>query len=89
MIAVGLRDLKAHLSHFMRLVQAGETVTITDHGQPVGQIVPVRDSLQARAADLVTAGLVAWSGQHLPPLEPMATLKGPPTMADLLLEDRG
>ena len=88
MTAVGLRELKARLSHYMRLVQDGETVTVTDHGKTVGQIIPVRRSVEERMADLVSAGLLAWNGQRLPDRQPPATTIGPRTVADLLLEDR-
>ena len=33
--SVGIRDAKTHLSRYLKLVQAGEEVIITDHGRPV------------------------------------------------------
>jgi prevent-host-death family protein len=33
-------DLKNRLSHYLRLVARGETVTVLDRGQPVAQIIP-------------------------------------------------
>ena len=38
----GIRELKNHLSAYLRRVKAGETITITDRGTPIGQIVPTR-----------------------------------------------
>lgn len=89
MTAVGVRELKARLSHYLSLVQVGDTVLITDHGKPVGRIVPFQATAEERVADLVDAGLVAWSGRRLQPIEPPARLTGPQTVADLLVEDRG
>jgi len=37
---------------------------------------------------LTQAGLVAWNGEKLPPLAPVAKAKGKKTVAELLLEDR-
>lgn len=34
----GIRELKAHLSRYLRDVQAGETVLVTDRGQVIAEI---------------------------------------------------
>ena len=34
--------LKARLSHYLRLVRKGETVTVYDRDKPVAEIVPIR-----------------------------------------------
>ncbi len=83
-----IRELKAQLSTYMRRVEAGETVTITRHGKPVGRIVPVETTLEARLAALEQAGLLAWNGEQLPPQAPVAQTQGPVTVAELLVEDR-
>jgi prevent-host-death family protein len=36
----GVRDLKAHLSAYLRRARAGETVTITDRGAVIAQLTP-------------------------------------------------
>jgi len=87
-VAVGVRELKARLSLYLRQVKAGGTVTITDRGRPIGRIVPVEASLGARMHTLSEAGLVAWNGQRLGPMAPVARARGGRTVADLLLEDR-
>ena len=40
---VRITQLKAHLSEYLRAVQAGETVAVLDRETPVAQIVPVRE----------------------------------------------
>ncbi|MGH9468638.1 MAG: type II toxin-antitoxin system Phd/YefM family antitoxin [Terriglobales bacterium] len=40
MTTVGVRELKAKLSEYLRKVQAGEAVQITDRGKAVAEIVP-------------------------------------------------
>jgi len=47
-VSVCIRELKSHLSEYIRRVKSGEAVTITDRGQPVGRIVPVAQPLEAR-----------------------------------------
>lgn len=83
-----IRELKARLCTYMRRVETGETVMITRHGKPVGRIVPVKETLEARLATLEQAGLLAWNGQQLPPLTPVAKTQGQVTVAELLVEDR-
>jgi len=38
MKAVGVRDLKAHLSRYLRDVQAGEVVLVTDRGRVIAEL---------------------------------------------------
>jgi prevent-host-death family protein len=49
---VGAFEAKTHLSELLDRVEAGEEVTITRHGSPVAQLVPVRKrtSREARRA---------------------------------------
>jgi antitoxin (DNA-binding transcriptional repressor) of toxin-antitoxin stability system len=42
MRAVGVKQLKAHLSEYLRLVKAGETVLITDRDEVVAELRPAR-----------------------------------------------
>lgn len=84
----GIRDLKARLSHYLRRVQDGETVIITDRGQPIGQIVPYEQTTEERLEHLRASGLIAWSGGRLGAQAPVAKSRGDQTVAELLLEDR-
>ena len=85
---VGVRDLKARLSEYLRQVQRGQTVIITDHGRPVGRLSPVEQSLEERLEALQAAGLVAWNGQKLKGITPPATNRGERQVSDLLVEMR-
>lgn len=39
---IGVRELRDKLSRHLAEVQAGRTVTITDHGRAIARIVPVQ-----------------------------------------------
>ena len=89
--SVGIRDAKIHLSRYLKLVQKGEEVIITDHGRPVGKIVPMasRDlALRERIDRLVEQGIIEpLSGERLltiPP--PIPVPKG--VAQRMLQEDR-
>jgi len=73
---------------YLRRVEGGATVVITNRGRPVCRIVPEPVSLEAKLRELAAAGVIAWSGKRLAPVSVPARSRGPKTVADLLLEDR-
>ena len=85
---VGVRDLKARLSKYLRQVSQGQTVIITDHGRPVGRLSPVDQPIDDRLKALKDAGLVAWNGQKLKQVTPAATNRGKRQVSDILVEMR-
>ena len=85
---VGIRDLKARLSSYLREVKAGSSVLITERGRLVGRIVPEPVSSEDRLKRLVEVGLADWSGRKPPVRKPSARLRGSQMISDLLLEDR-
>ena len=85
---VGVRELKARLSKYLREVKAGRTILITERGKPVGRLVPPGQALQQRLQAMIDAGLAEWNGKPLPPMKPTAKLKGGKSIADLIIEDR-
>ena len=45
---VGIAELKARLSEYLRIVRGGESVAVLDRETPVAHIVPVRDRSRLR-----------------------------------------
>lgn len=41
MRGIGIRELRQHASRYLRDVERGETIEVTDRGRPVARIVPV------------------------------------------------
>jgi prevent-host-death family protein len=87
-LRVGTRELKTHLSKYLRRVKAGETVIVTERGKVIGQIAPVSPSLEERMKVLVSAGLAQWNGKKLISYEPSVVNRGPRQISDLVNEDR-
>lgn len=85
---VGVRDLKAQLSEYLRQVKAGETVIITEYGHPIGRIIPEPTSSAELISRLVEAGEILWSGESLPEFEPVAANEGPILLSDIVSELR-
>lgn len=60
MKVVGVRELKDHLSEYVRLVRAGEDLLLTDRGEVVAEL---RRADQSAAAAGVDPGLAALAGR--------------------------
>lgn len=87
-IRVGVRDLKARLSEYLRQVKQGHIVIITEHGRPVGRLVPAEGTLEARLKVLQEAGMVTWNGRRLEPIPTAAVNRSDRQVSDLLVEMR-
>jgi prevent-host-death family protein len=85
---VGIRDLKARLSEYVREVKGGATIVVTEHGRAVARLVPEPPSLRARLLALAETGEVAWNGEPFAPPRPKARVRGTRTLADLIVEER-
>jgi prevent-host-death family protein len=85
---VGVRELKARLSEYLRQVKNGGTVVITEHGVPVGRLTPAALTLDERIQGMVEAGQAEWSGKRIAPGKPVATAKRGYSVSEALIEDR-
>jgi prevent-host-death family protein len=90
----GVRDLKNHLSRYIRRIEAGERIAVTAHGRVVAEIVPPSPRRRAdgrrRFEDLVAAGVIRPALEPGDPAESWPILRLPKgTAADLLDSDRG
>ena len=85
---VGTRELKSKLSEYLRRVKSGQTIVVTEHGKPIGQIVPVKASVEERMQAMVAAGLAEWDGHKLKPYKPVATNRGKGQVSDQVVDDR-
>jgi len=81
MRSVGLKVLKNKLSEYVRLVETGETVLITDRDRVVAELVPPRESRSPLVSDAMLAEAVrkgnlrpAVGGSGPPPRTPLAPL---------------
>jgi prevent-host-death family protein len=70
--AIGIRELRQGASRYLRDVERGETIEVTDRGRPVAWLVPVPGD--HGLADLVASGRVTPATVDLadlgPPLAP-------------------
>lgn len=85
---VGVRQLKAELSRYVRRVRAGARVTVTDRGRAVAVLAPIAEPVSvAWAHRFVSEGGARWAGGKPAGLTPGRPARGKPASA-MVLEDR-
>ena len=88
MATVGIRELKARLSQYLKRVRQGERVVVTDRGRPIALISPAAARAEdERIGEMIRDGTALWDGKRprggaRPPRLPGATV------ADAVIEDR-
>jgi len=89
METVGIRELKAHLSHHLKRVRSGTRVLVTERGRAIATIdrVETPESVGwARA--LVASGQAQWSGGKPEGCHPPLETTNGQTVSAAVLEDR-
>jgi prevent-host-death family protein len=87
MRAIGIRELRQQASRYLRDVQRGETIEVTDRGQPIARLVPVPHD--GGLEELVANGrLMPASGDALELGSPLAPRKGKALPGDVLADIR-
>ncbi|NGZ11799.1 MAG: type II toxin-antitoxin system prevent-host-death family antitoxin [Nitrospira sp. LK70] len=88
MSQVGVRELKNRLSRYLKRVQGGEEITVTDRGRSVARIVPALSSHFKQALEpLLRVGAVRWSGGKPRGARRKPVLHGR-TLSETVVEDR-
>jgi len=85
---VGVRELKNRLSRYLKRVQEGEEIIVTEHGRSVAKIIPAKSSaLKRTLGPLVRQGAVRWGGG-----KPHGSRRRPVirqgSLADMVVQDR-
>lgn len=63
MTRIGIRELRQRASDYLRRVEAGETIEITDRGRPIALLTPVPEAppiIRLRTAGDIVGGDAAW-----------------------------
>lgn len=95
MIKVGIRELKAHLSEYLRKVKEGEDLTITEHGKDIAVLKPLpaaKSRTREFLEELAAKGIVTLPKPgRRKPFGARKPVRLPPgkTVSEAVLEDRG
>ena len=87
MKSVGIRELKRSISSYLRDVQSGERILITDRKKPLAIIIAVDNEQENEMIkQLADTGLVYWTGGK--PSGAVPRIRSRKSVSDAVLEDR-
>jgi prevent-host-death family protein len=87
MRSIGIRELRQQASRYLRSVENGETIEVTDRGRPIALLTPIPRG--GRIAELTAAGrLSVPKGDLLDLGEPLPPKPGVPLPSEILAELR-
>ncbi|MDA2987973.1 MAG: type II toxin-antitoxin system prevent-host-death family antitoxin [Actinomycetota bacterium] len=89
---IGIRELRARLSHYVKAASAGEQIVITDRGLPVAELSPARGHQHVEISPALQQ-LIA-EGRATAPRDSFTVVSVQPAKAsrtwqEILDEDRG
>jgi prevent-host-death family protein len=90
-ISIGIRELRQNASRYLRLVRAGQTITLTDRGEPFAEIHPVKQRggiLEQLIASGRATAPTASIKDFLDRYHPEPRRPGEPTLSEVLDEQR-
>jgi prevent-host-death family protein len=85
-VEVGIRELRADLSRWVRRVREGEELVVTDRGKAVARLVPVDG--ERRIDRLIREGAITPAPNRGPRTRP-DPIAGAGPLSDVVLDDRG
>ena len=92
---IATRDLKDHLSEYLKRVQAGEELTITSHGKPIAKLSPPDKVSVERPDPLVNISWIRQPTRKRLPGETMGLgankivmIGEGPSLSQMVLDDR-
>ncbi len=82
---VGVRELRQNLSVYLRRIERGETLEVTDHGRPVARLTPLPPPHLGMLDRLVSEGrAIPAAGGNLADLGRPRDIGPGPTLSDVL-----
>ena len=85
---VGVRELRQNLSVYLRRVEAGETLEVTEHGHPVARLTPLPPQRMSVLDRMIAEGRAyPGKGGNLADWEPIDIGPGP-TLSEVLQQMR-
>ena len=87
---VGVRELRQNLSVYLDRVKAGETLEVTEHGQPVAQLGPRQSKPRSIVDQMIEEGRITpatLDHRTIPPPLPNPNPRTSP-LTDILLQMR-
>lgn len=85
--SIGVRELRQNLSVYLRRVKRGESLEVTERGQPVARLMPLAEQMSERDR-LAAQGKLIAGGGHLAQLPPPQPVPGVNSLSQALAQVR-
>jgi len=86
---VGVRELRQNLSVYLRRIEAGETLEVTEHGHPVARLTPLPPQRMGVLDRMIAEGKAyPGKGGNLADLGPPLDIGPGPTLSEVLQQMR-
>jgi prevent-host-death family protein len=85
---VGVRELRQNLSRYLRRVEAGETLEVTEHGRPVAVLAPLPPPQESILDRWIREGRARPAQGDLLDVKPLPARTTGPTLSEILAEQR-
>jgi prevent-host-death family protein len=88
-LTVGVRELRNKLSQYLKRVEQGERIQVTDRGEVIALLIPAPNGSDVKKAalNMVEKGIASWSGGKPRGAVPPVKNTGRP-LSDIVIEDR-
>jgi prevent-host-death family protein len=86
-VEVGVRDLRAHLSRWLREVRSGREVIVTDRGEPIARLLAAAERKDP-VEDLIARGLASPPLAPAEPIDPRRLPKPSGSVTEIVLAMR-
>lgn len=87
MQSIGIRELRQNASKYLRAVRRGEIVEVTDRGEPVARLVPIRQ--ESNYERMVAEGRIRpGKGDLLEVIDPVEPEPGQRPLSEVVTEMR-
>ena len=90
MRTIGIRELRQNASRYLRMVRDGESIEVTDRGEPIAMITPIRKDEAARER-LIREGKLIPAENPSRSFADIVRIKrkpGEPSLSELIIEER-
>lgn len=87
-VRVGVRELRQNLSVYLRRVKAGETLEVTEHGQPVARLTPRPRERLSIIDRMIAEGRVTPATYDHRQVPPPPRIPGSRPLSQIILEMR-
>ncbi len=84
---IGVRELRQNASEYLRLVKAGETIEVTERGEPVAIMIPIPPGALPIERLRLERRTRLPEGDALE-VEPISPTPGVPVLSELIAQDR-